>query len=285
MRCFVSLLLLLWIFPARAEGENSSESGTQIHRDIPFVQRGKRKLRLHLLRPAKLPKTPLPIVLWVHGGLWRSGSPDKIPPLLFELARQGFACASVEFRSSEEAIFPAPLDDLRAATRFLRQNARGYSLDGAQIGVAGVSTGAHLASLLGLSGAVQAVVNKCGPSDLTTLQNGSRLDWNEEDGPLFAFLGGAARENLALARAASPCFRVSAKAPPFLILHGDSDSLVPLSQSEKLFQKLKMAGAYVTYRIYRGEEHGLRGVSEQTDAETILFFRTWLQKTRGKLKS
>ena len=148
------------------------------------------------------------------------------------------------------------------------------------MGAAGISTGAHLASLLGLSGAVGAVANKCGPSDLVALEKGSRLDWNEEDGPLFAFLGGAASENLALARAASPVFRVGPQAPPFLILHGDSDSLVPLSQSEKLFQKLKAAGGNVTYRIYRGEEHGLRGVSEQTDAEMLRFFQKWLGKSR-----
>lgn len=280
MRRLLSLFaVLLFCGVARAakNPEADLERGVQTQRGIVFLKRGARSLRLHLLRPAKLPSKPLPLVIWVHGGLWRSGSPDKIPPLLYDLARGGFAGASVEFRSTKEAIFPAQTDDLRAAIRFLRQNARAYSLDGARVGIAGVSTGAHLAALVGLGGGVQAVADICGPSDLTTLEKGSRLDWNEEDGPLFALLGGAAPRKTALARAASPLFRVSPAAPPFLILHGDADSLVSSAQSEALFQKLKNTGCSVSYRLYSGEEHGLRGVKAEVDAEITRFFKKWLK--------
>ncbi len=280
MRRLVLLLaLLLWCDVARAakNPEADLERGVQTQRDIVFVKRGARALRLHLLRPAKLPPKPLPLVIWVHGGLWRGGSPDKIPPLLYDLARTGIAGASVEFRSSEAAIFPAQTDDLRAAIRFLRFHAGAYSLDGGRVGIAGISTGGHLAALVGLNGGVQAVADVCGPSDLTSLEKGSRLDWNEEDGPLFALLGGAAPQKVALARAASPLFRVSRAAPPFLILHGDGDSLVSPAQSEALFQKLKGAGCNVSYRLYSGEEHGLRGVREEVDAEITRFFRKWLK--------
>ena len=276
------LVLLGVLFLLGTGAQAQEEAGVQMRRDIVFARRGARELHLHLLRPAKLPWRPLPIVIWVHGGLWRTGSHDKMPPLLFNLTRRGFAVASVEFRSSRDAVFPAPLDDLRAATRFLRSNSRAYSLDGAKIGVAGISTGAHLASLLGLSGAANAVAEICGPTDLTTLERGSRLDWNEEDGPIYALLGGSASEKAALARTASPVFRVSKGAPPFLILHGDGDSLVPISQSEALFQKLKRAGADVSYRVYAGEEHGLRGVKDQTDAEIIRFFDKWLKAPVAK---
>ena len=271
-----------FVFNVARADEVNAEKGVQVRRDITFLKRGGKSLHLHLLRPSKLPARPLPVVIWVHGGLWRSGSHDKMPPLLSELSRRGYAVASVEFRSSQQATFPAQLDDLRAATRFLRSNSRAYSLDGAKIGVAGISTGGHLASLLGLSGAANAVAEICGPTDLTTLEKGSRLDWNEEDGPVFALLGGSAQEKAALSRAASPVSRVSKKAPPFLILHGDGDSLVPVSQSEALFQKLKNAGTEVSYRVYAGEEHGLRGVKDQTDAEIIRFFDKWLKAPVAK---
>ncbi len=277
---FLALFYVALLCPpgaARADKKAEMQLGTQTRGGVVFIRRGARSLHLNLIRPAILPSKPLPILIWVHGGLWRSGDADKMPPLLFELARRGFAIASIEFRSSDEAVFPAQLDDLRAATRFLRQNARAHSLDGGKIGAAGISTGAHLASLLALRGGVRCAVDICGPSDLTTLSIGSRLDWNSDNGPLFAFLGGPAPTKIGLARAASPLFCVSKSAPPFLILHGDTDSLVSIAQSEALFQKLKANGTRVSYRVYQGEEHGLRGAREQTETEIVEFLGKWLR--------
>jgi acetyl esterase/lipase len=276
MRFCFFFALLLFCGVARADKKSADESGVQIQRDIAFAKRGGRALRLHLLRPAQLPTKPLPFVVWVHGGLWRGGSHDNIPPFLFQLARRGIAGASVEFRSTKEAPFPAQTDDVRAAIRFLRANSHAYSLDGAHIGLIGASTGAHLASLVGLGGGVEAVADICGPSDLTNIEKDSRLDWNEDEGPLRALLGGPAAQKMALARAASPLFQVSRSAPPFLILHGEDDSLVSPAQSEALFQKLKRAGGTVSYRLYRGEEHGLRGVASEVEGELIRFFGKWL---------
>lgn len=276
-RFFLFFLLLHCAAIARADKKSEMQRGTQTRGGLVFIRRGGRALHLNLIRPAILPRRPLPILVWVHGGLWRSGNADKMPPLLYELARRGFASASVEFRGSDEAVFPAQLDDLRAATRFLRQNARAHSLDGDKIGVAGISTGAQLASLVALGGGARCAIDICGPSDLTSLAKGSRLDWNASDGPLFAFLGGAASEKAGLARAASPIFRVSKGAPPFLILHGEADSLVSVAQSEALFQKLKANGTRVSYRVYQGEEHGLRGAREQTEAEILAFLTKWLR--------
>jgi acetyl esterase/lipase len=217
-------------------------------------------------------------LIWVHGGLWRNGDAAKIPPLLFELARRGYAGASVEFRQSDEAVFPAQLDDLRAATRFLRQKASNFSLDGNKIGAGGISTGAHLAALLALGGGERCAINICGPSDLTALNQKSRLVWDETGGPVYDLLGGSVAQKTALARAASPLLQVGKNPPPFLILHGEDDSLVALSQSEALFERLKKAGGAVTYRIYRGEEHGLRGAQPEIEAETLAFLAKWLPK-------
>ncbi len=255
---------------------------TQTARAIVFARldtaRGVRELHLTLVRPAILPPKPLPILIWVHGGLWRSGDATKLPPLVFELARRGYACAGVEFRSSKEAVFPAQLDDLRAATRFLRANAPIYSLDARKIGVAGISTGAQLGALLALGGGATCAIDICGPSDLTVLSRDSRLNWDGENGALRALLGGSPQEKPEIARAASPLFRVGKNPPPFLILHGEDDSLVALSQSEALFERLKTAGGAVTYRIYRGEEHGLRGAKPETEAEIVTFLGKWLPR-------
>ncbi len=278
MRYFFLFLLFFCPFTAHADDKTELERGTQTKRDIVFVRRGGRALKLKLVRPAVLPAKKLPVLIWVHGGLWRSGDAAKIPPLLFELARRGYASASIEFRSSEEAIFPAQLDDLRAAARFLRENAGAFSLDGGKIGVAGISTGAHLAALLALDGGAKCAIDICGPSDLTCLNRGSRLDWNASDGAVLQLLGGMASENVALARAASPVFRVGNHPPPFLILHGQEDSLVALSQSEALFQRLRSAGGAVTYRIYRGEDHGLRGAQPEIESEVVTFLAKWLPR-------
>lgn len=282
MRRFLVLLLIFCGSAALVDNAHADkvrqELGTQTRHDLIFARRGKRALHLHLIRPAVLPARRLPVLIWVHGGLWRDGDARKIPPLLFEIARRGYAVASVEFRSSEEAVFPAQLDDLRAATRFLRARASEFSLDGAKVGAAGISTGAHLASLLALSGGAQCAVNICGPSDLTSLNRGSRLAWDENEGPLWTLLGGSTSEKPALARNASPLHRVAKNPPPFLILHGQDDSLVPLAQSEALFNKLRAAGGAVTYRIYRGEEHGLRGAKTEIQAEVLAFLGHWLPK-------
>lgn len=278
MRRFFLFLLFLCPLTARADKKEETERDTQTRRDVIFARRGAHALHFALIRPAKLPAKRLPLLIWVHGGLWRDGDAGKIPPLLFELARRGYASASVEFRPSSEAVFPAQLEDLRAATRFLRAHAGDYSLDGGKIGVAGISTGAHLAALLALGGGARCAIDICGPSDLTTLNQGSRLMWDAENSPLYALLGGALADKKALARAASPLFRVGKNAPPFLILHGQDDSLVALAQSEALFNRLAAAGGAVTYRIYRGEEHGLRGAKPEIEAETIAFLEKWLPK-------
>lgn len=289
MRRFLPFILLLGL-PGSSSGFHAARAAkaaakaseiardTQTARAIVFAPRGARQLHLTLVRPAILPPKPLPILIWVHGGLWRSGDAAKLPPLVFELARRGYACAGVEFRSSEEAIFPAQLDDLRAATRFLRQSAANYSLDGRKIGVAGISTGAQLGALLALGGGASCAIDICGPSDLTTLNQGSRLDWDGENGALRALLGGPVREKPESARAASPLFQVGKNPPPFLILHGQEDSLIALSQSEAFFQRLKSAGGAVTYRIYRGEEHGLRGAKPEIEAEIVAFLGKWLPR-------
>ncbi len=267
---------LFLLLPNLARAQKASESppsGVQ-KREIVYTKIGPRALHILLARPNSLPKRALPVVLYFHGGAWRQGSHQKLTDGAWNLAAHGFAVASVEFRGSDEAIFPAMLDDGRAAIGWIKRNAPAYSLDARKIGVYGVSTGGHLAALLALtSSSIGAAAIESAPTDLATLHQGARLDWNAAGSPLSRLLGGPVAQKSELARRASPLFYADETAPPFLITHGDADEFVPISQSEKLYQKLKAAGANVDFQVYSSEAHGLKGARDQADARVLKFFQ------------
>ena len=162
-------------------------TGTQ-SRDVLYATHGIIALPMRLVRPANLGKTPLPVVLYFHGGAWKNGSYEKLSPTLLDLARSGIAVASVEFRSSGEARFPAQLDDARAAVRWVKDNAKSYSLDAHRIGVYGLSTGGLFAGLLAFSGSsVKAACLQSAPCDLISLR-GQLFDWQKLSSPLGALM-------------------------------------------------------------------------------------------------
>ena len=112
---------------------------------------------------------------------------------------------------------------------------------------------------------------------MATLSQGARLDWSAPTSPLSRFLGGPVAQKTELARRASPLFYADETAPPFLILHGDADEFVPITQSEKLYQKLKAAGASVDFQVFAGEGHGLKGARQAADASVAKFFERALK--------
>ena len=276
-RCaLLNLLFLLLIAPLAHAQKATAETpaGVAIKREIVYSTVGKRELHVLLARPNPLPKRDLPVVIYLHGGAWRNGSYQTLTEGAWDLAKGGFAVASVEFRSSDDAIYPAPLEDCRAAVGFLKKNANGYSLDATKIGVYGISTGGHLAALLALtSSSVKAAAIESAPSDLLTLNEGARLDWNAPLSPLSRLLGGTPQSKTDLAKRASPLFYADEYAPPFLILHGDADDFVPIAQSEKLYQKLKAAGAPVEFAVFEGEAHGLKTERKNADGKVLNFFQ------------
>ena len=280
LRALLASLFLLLLAPHAHAQKATTEppDGVAIKREIVYSKESNRELHVLLARPDPLPKGKLPIVIYLHGGAWRQGSYQSLTAGAWNLARRGFAVASVEFRSSDEAIYPAQINDCRAATGFLKKNAPAYSLDAAKIGVYGVSTGGHLGALLALtSSSVRAAAIESAPSDLLTLGEGARLDWNAALSPLSRLLGGTAPTRAEVARRASPLFYADEYAPPILLLHGDADEFVPIAQSEKLYQKLKAAGASVEYRVFEGEGHGLKGERDAADADVLKFFERWLK--------
>ncbi len=238
-------------------------------------------LLLDLHRPAVSDK-PLPVVIWIHGGGWRAGSKDRCPARF--LVNHGFAVASVNYRLTKEAIFPAQIHDCKAAVRWLRANAGKYGLDPKRIGAWGSSAGGHLAALLGTSGGVadlegnlghadrssrvQAVVDFCGPADF--------LAWKVKRSPEMALFGGTIEEKKELARAASPALHASEDDPPFFIVHGRKDRTVPVRQSQLLDTALKKAKGNSTPLILDDLGHGL--MNPDTQALALLFFEMHLLK-------
>ena len=227
--------------------------GVRAVRDVEYVPGGGPSRSLDLYLPTQT-NAPLPLIVWIHGGAWKMGSKDFTPAIPLTVC--GFAVASINYRLSQEAPFPAQIDDCRAAVRFLRANAAKYGLDGKHIGVWGGSAGGHLVALLGTTGVasnrVQCVVDWYGPTDLTPEgpTKGHDID------VVTQLLGGPVQEKLELARQASPLKQVTKDAAPFFIMHGDQDRTVNPEHSQLLFAALQKAGVEATLKILPGAGHG-----------------------------
>ena len=239
--------------------------------NIAYSEVNARSLLLDLYLPEE--GGPWPVILCVHGGAWNHGTKSwNGGELTRYLVGQGFALASIDYRLSQEAVVAAQIVDCRAAVRWLRANAGTYGLDAARIGVSGDSAGGHLVALLGTAGevsewnqsahldcasAVQAICDWYGPSDLLKLSaHPSDVDHDAPDSSSARLIGGPLQENIDRATSASPISYITGDEPPFLIIHGAHDRVVPYQQSEILHAALREAGADSTLRIIQGTGHG-----------------------------
>lgn len=245
--------------------------------DVTYALVGDRPLHMNLAWPHEPPALPMPAVVWLHGGGWCGG--DYRGEENLGLARRGYFTANVEYRLSHEAPFPAQIHDCKAAIRHLRARAVEYGLAPDRIGVWGASAGGHLAALVGAAGRVaelegelgngdqpsevQAVIDICGPSDLPGLSR-SAAAYEILRTVVEQFLGGPLAERLELARAASPLAHVTPTCPPFMIVHGDQDDVVPISESEKLDAALREAGVESALVRVRGGGHGFGPEADPT---------------------
>lgn len=241
-------------------------------------------LALDLYRPEAVSGL-LPVIVCVHGGHWDAGGKDRCPAVT--LVQDGYAVASINYRLARTAPFPAQLEDCKAAVRWLRANASTYHLDPDRIGVWGYSAGGHLAALLGTTGGVpelegsgdnmqyssqvQAVCVVAGPADLPAMTNLGPRRISAIEG----LLGGPLEKDQAKAIAASPIHYVSKDDPPFLIVHGEADRVVPVEQSQRLYEELRKAGVNATLKILP-VGHGAIQFDALKDAE--VFFDATLKK-------
>ena len=244
--------------------------GAVAHQDLAYVADGHERHRLDLYLPKE--GKNLPLIINIHGGAFRMGSKEAGVPL--EYLARGYAVASINYRLSQHAIFPAQIEDCKAAVRWLRAHAAEYRLDPNRFAAWGSSAGGHLAAMLGTTGdtkqfdvganldqssRVQAVVDYFGPTDFLQMDghrppNGMVHD--PANSPESELIGGAIQENKEKTEKANPITYITKNAPPFLICHGDSDPLVPHHQSELLEAALKAAGVPVTFYTVKRAGHG-----------------------------
>lgn len=220
---------------------------------------GVERCRLDLVLPPESVPPPWPVLVHIHGGGWSGGHRRSHLPRALERAAKTWAGINVGYRLSSEAPFPAAVADVQAAVRWLHHHAAALGLDDQRVVAIGDSAGGHLAAMLGLAGefepdgpwagasaVVDGVIDLCGPSDLVAALDHIPAEQAEEHGWL-AFLGGVAGRN-ERARAASPLHHLAAGTtpPPFLIVHGREDTVVPPSQATELAAALAAHGGAVT---------------------------------------
>jgi acetyl esterase/lipase len=269
MRWFFSTALFLAsaTLSAQAPKLPDAPEGSQTSKDVSYGPHERNKLDITVPKSDK----PLPLVIWVHGGGWEAGDKAFNPGAI--LLSQEYAVASINYRYSKQAVFPAQLHDCKAAVRFLRDNAKKYNLDPNAFGVWGASAGGHLVALLGTTGdvpdlegdaktttssKVQAVCDWFGPTDLVKLAPRSAAS-----SPITKLLGGSTTDKADLATLANPVTHITKNDAPFLTFHGDADRLVPVSQSELLHAALTKAGVESEFVLLKGADHGGREFQAQ----------------------
>ncbi|HKR62951.1 MAG TPA: alpha/beta hydrolase [Thermoanaerobaculia bacterium] len=236
-----------------------------------------------LLMDLRVPDTAglHPVILYLHSGAWVTGNRFGGPAL--RQVSRGYAVASIEYRLAPDNIWPAQIEDAKAAVRWLRANAARFQLDANRIGVFGTSAGGHIGAVLGTSGGVdsleglalgnaqfssrvQAVVDLYGPTDLLKIDEQKLpcipLDGNAAYLPPSLLIGCPIQQCPEKTRAASPMSYVTPDDPPFLIMHGLLDCLVPYKQSVDLQQSLVNANVSSTLVLIPNGEHGGRAFDE-----------------------
>ncbi len=255
------------------ENDANVSAGIRILRDLPYTEASKDpEQQLDLYLPQIKYSSKLPLVVWIHGGGWKAGDKNDTPA--FEMANRGYAVASLNYRLSQHAVFPAQIYDCKAAIRWLRAHGEDYNMNVSRIGVWGASAGGHLAALLGVSNgvsqlegdlgnpkqssSVQAVCDFCGPVDLPAFNQQVMApmyrQFKAED-LVNELLGGTPEQKKELAVEASPINFISKDDPPFMVVHSTEDPIVPFEQSDKFVQKLKEAGVSVTFIKVEGNNH------------------------------
>ncbi len=266
MVCVVALLGMVLVCPAfgqRASARNRFLNMVKVHKNLEYAKIDGQSLKLDLYLPKEM-NNPPPLLVWIHGGGWISGTKKHVKRPVLKLVLEGYAIASIDYLLTNISSHPDQIHDCKGAIRWLRANAKTYGYDATRIGAGGGSAGGHLVLLLGLShgnktlegtiggnldqsSTIQAMVDFYGPSDLTAL-------WDQKQKLRERF------ENHPnphpLLQSASPLTHLSNDDPPLLIFHGDQDPVVPVEQSKDLHKQYQQAHLQSTLHIFKGAGHG-----------------------------
>jgi len=247
----------------------------EVHRDLVYKILDSVALKLDVYQSKEVSE-PAPLLIFIHGGGWSKGDKSDYLPYLIDFAKKGYVTASVSYRLSGIAKYPAAVEDVISALQWIQDCAGDYMIDPNRIALVGGSAGGHLA-MMAAYGAVpldgiRAVVNFYGPSDLTTPYARQRHECQN-------FLGRSYEESPELYLAASPKVHISGDDPPTLIFHGTIDSLVPVSQSDSLHKWLKDNDVYTEYYRLEGWPHTMdlsKEVNAYCQYQMDAFFRDFL---------
>lgn len=286
-----SLALFLLAVPAFAQQPKNNalaalQEKVDAQFDVEYAKAGDVSLKLDLFQPKAKSEKPRPCVVWIHGGGWQAGNKGSGTGRVASYVASGdYVGASVGYRLTDVAIWPAQIHDCKAAIRYLRANAEKLGIDPNKIGVWGSSAGGHLVSLLGTSGDVKevegdlgttgvssrvaCVVNFCGPTDFLAFA-ADNPSLSNPGGPVYKLFGGPPKEKEDAAKQASPVTHVTKDDVPFLHMHGTADRTVPVNQAERLNEALKKAGCDTTFVKIEEGAHGFGG--PQVDARVKAFF-------------
>ena len=292
---FGTLAALVTVAAQQPKAPPQPPAGVAFEREVVYGTGAGEELKLNLARPEKA-DGPLPCIVVIHGGAWRAGNKAQHDNQTWEFAQRGYVSATVGYRFCPKHRFPAQVEDVKCAVRFLRANADKFGIDPKRFGAIGFSAGAHLSMMLGVMGKddglegdggwsdrpsqVQAVVSYFGPTDLLA------ADIPDASKPLVAdLIGGAPAEKPDAAKRASPITYVSAGDAPTLLFQGTKDPLVPHTQAFKMLDALTAAGVPGRAEIIVGAGHGWGGKDlERTVAETFAFFDDQLKKPAAAAK-
>jgi acetyl esterase/lipase len=249
--------------------------------DLVFQTIDDKKLKLDLFTPKKKTK-PVPLVVLIHGGCWMAGTREEMDFYGVKLAQLGYAAASVDYRLSEVAPYPAAVDDCWAAIQWLKDHAGDYNIDPDRIALMGASAGGHLVQLLGYTAngpdskhpKIKTVVSLYGWSDLT--DPAVNYQYYME-----LFLGKSFADAPALYKKVSPITHVDKNSPPTLIMGGTIDTIVPITQGQKLAKKLDENNVPYIFAPFRGGYHAF-DVFTNTNPGVMYFVEHFLAEHLAK---
>ena len=273
IRTHILALLFFFSFGLTTKAE------PKIIKDLAYVKDGHKRQVLDLYLPDQSSNYKKPLIVWIHGGAWRSG--DKRSVRWRPILKRGFAVASVNYRLSQHATFPAQIHDCKSAIRWLKSKASDYGIDPDRFGVWGSSAGGHLSALVGTSGnhpdlegtigvigpssSVQAVCDWFGPTDLTLMDQQAgptgAFSHDSPDSPESQLIGAPIQQHQNLVNRANPIKYIDGNDPPFLIVHGSSDRLVSVEQSKILHQALRESKVASEFQVLLDKGHGRFGNS------------------------
>jgi acetyl esterase/lipase len=274
----LSLILLTFSVAHTADAQvpeqirNMFPRATTFHHNIPYAKDTLKKHLLDIYLPPNA-KGNIPLVIWIHGGAWMMN--DKYADMGYmkntvrSFIEKGYAFASIDYRHSTTAIFPAQIKDCNEAIEFLYANAPKYKIDKERFALIGFSAGGHLASLLALSNnnnvsafypankktsfTIKAVLDFYGPSDFLSMTASGDPDMTGD--PISTLLGASPLRRPDISKLASPCTYVDKNDPPFFIVHGEKDESVPYQQSVLLQSYLNLANVKIELTIVKDAPH------------------------------